>query len=259
MKRVRLFELEDQRWLPASIRDAGTDVLRSMTEVGNIYGAIVPKLKDALVKTASQEVLDLCSGGGGPTLRVREALVKAGCSVAMTLSDKFPNRAAFEYLRKRSGEGVDFVDQPVDAAEVPPHLSGFRTLFTSFHHFPPETARSVLLDAVRQRRPIGIFDMSARKPPPLGVILLANPVAHLLTTPFIRPFRWSRLFWTYVVPLVPLYVAWDGFASGFRLYSTQELQELVDGLHPHASDYVWEIGRKAFPHSITYLIGYPKA
>ena len=57
--------------------------------------------------------------------------------------------------------------------------------------------------------------------------------------------------------IVPLFVAWDWFVSGLRLYSTQELQELVDGLH--SDDYAWEIGRVAFPHSITYLIGCPKA
>ena len=98
--------------------------------------------------------------------------------------------------------------------------------------------------------------MSSRRPPPLGFMLLSNPLAILLATPFIRPFRWSHLLWTYIVPVVPIFIAWDGFVSGLRLYSTQELQELVDGLR--SNDYVWGIGRKPFPHAVTYLIGYPR-
>ena len=137
------------------------------------------------------------------------------------------------------------MEDSVDATAVPPHLSGFRTLFASLHHFRPQVARRVLQDAVDQRRPIGIFDMSARRPPPMPMLLLANPLAVLLVMPIIRPFRWSCLFWTYIIPVVPLFIVWDGFISGFRLYSTQELQEVVDGLS--SNDYVWAIGREAFP------------
>ena len=257
MKWVHLFELEDQSWLPNSVRDAGTDWLRFMFEVGDVYRPIVSKLKHALTKTGSQEILDLCSGGGGPVVSIREKLREEGCPVPITLSDKYPNRAAFEYARQRSGGAVKFMEEPVDATAVPSHLTGFRTMFASLHHFQPEIAGSILQNAVDQRRPIGVFDMSARRPPPLPIMLLGNPLAILLLTPFIRPFRWSRLFWTFVIPVVPLFVMWDGIVSGFRLYSTQELQELVDGLR--LNDYTWEIGREAFPHAVTYLIGYPRS
>lgn len=59
MKRVHLFELEVQRWLPASVRDADTDLLRFTVEAGGVYRPIIPRLKDALTKTASSEILDL--------------------------------------------------------------------------------------------------------------------------------------------------------------------------------------------------------
>lgn len=257
MRRIHLFELEDQRWLPKSIRDAGTDFLRFVAEAGNAYGPIVSKLKQALVKTESKQVLDLCSGGGGPVVGVYQRLIEAGCEVEFTLTDKFPNLAAFEYARKRSGGDVDFIEDPVDATSVPPHLSGLRTLFASLHHFRPEMARRILQDAVDQRRPIGVFEMGERsfRPPPLA--MLTTPLAVLLLMPFVRPFRWSRLFWTYVIPIVPLFVMWDGAVSALRMYSTQELQKMVDGLR--SDDYLWEIGRETtFLAPITYLLGYPK-
>ena len=255
MARPALFEFEDLAWFPKSIRDAGTDYLQLMWEAG-AYKPIVPRLRDALVKTGSQRILDLASGGGGPVVAVYKALVKTGTTVRITLSDKFPNLAAFNYARERTNGGVDYVEEPVDATAVPSHLPGFRTIFTSLHHSPPELVQRMLQDAVDRRCPIGVFDMTARTLPPASFLLLGNPVAELLTRPFVRPFRWRSLFFTYIVPVIPLFVAWDGFVSGLRLYSVRQLQEIVQSLPPN--DYVWEIGAERFPRSITHLIGYPR-
>lgn len=45
-------------------------------------------------------------------------------------------------------------------------------------------------------------------------------------------------------------------ASGLRLYSVQELREVVDSL-PKDS-YAWEIGRDGPLGAITYVLGYPQ-
>lgn len=256
MGRIHLFELEDQDWFPRPLRDAGTDFVRFMAETGNLYAPIVSQLKRALIETGSEDVLDLCSGGGGPVPSLQKRLAADGCEVRFTLTDKFPNRPAFEHALRHSRGAVDFSDEAVDATAVPPYLSGFRTLFASFHHFRPATARRILQDAVDQRRPIAVFEITVRNVfVALGSLFLAFLV--LLATPFIRPFRWSRLFWTYVVPIMPFFVAWDGSVSCLRTYSIQELQALVDGLGPN--DYVWQIGRErgVLSSGVNYLIGYP--
>ena len=78
-----------------------------------------------------------------------------------------------------------------------------------------------------------------------------------VTTPWIRPFRWSRLFWTYVVPIVPFVVLFDGVVSCLRTYRPQELREIIGKLT--GSEYQWEVGEYLGvlnSTSITYLIGY---
>ena len=148
------------------------------------------------------------------------------------------------------------IAEPVDATPVPGHLSGFRTLFTSFHHFAPPHATRILQDAVEHRRGIGIFEITERMPASF-LLAFANILLVLLMAPFTRPFRWTRLFWTYLPPVAPLFVWWDGFASIFRSYTVDELRAMVDALPPN--DYVWHIGREPTqPLRITYLIGYPK-
>lgn len=90
------------------------------------------------------------------------------------------------------------------------------------------------------------------------VSMLPVPLMVLLTTPFIRPFRWSRLVWTYLIPVVPVVSLFDGLVSCLRTYSVQELRELTQGLN--AKNYLWEIGEirsKAGLVRLTYLIGGP--
>ncbi|MBC7173515.1 MAG: hypothetical protein H5U40_13830 [Polyangiaceae bacterium] len=79
-------------------------------------------------------------------------------------------------------------------------------------------------------------------------------------TPFIRPFRWSRLVFTYAVPLLPLFVLWDGLMSMLRIYSPDELRALVREVS--AERYDWEIGSfsPGVPGAprMVYLIGTPR-
>ncbi|HXM61951.1 MAG TPA: hypothetical protein VN950_13935, partial [Terriglobales bacterium] len=75
----------------------------------------------------------------------------------------------------------------------------------------------------------------------------------------IRPFRWSRLLWTYLIPVIPLVLLFDGVVSCLRTYRPQELREMVEKLKPPSCQYQWEIGELAGGKMpVTYLIGYPK-
>ena len=100
---------------------------------------------------------------------------------------------------------------------MPPHLAGLRTIFNGFHHLQPWDARSVLHAAAAARQPIAIFEVSERSLRTLPVVL--TPLFVWLVTPFMRPFLWQRLFWTYLLPLVPLTCLWDGIVSQLRAYT----------------------------------------
>jgi len=139
---------------------------------------------------------------------------------------------------------------------VPPDLKGFRTLFNAFHHFDPNAAREVLTDAVGRRQGIGVFELVERSWV-WFVALLFFPLFAWAVTPFIRPFRLSRLLWTYLLPVVPLSFAIDGLLSCLRSYSLNELRGLADG---YEASYDWESGHapSCGGSRVTYLIGLPK-
>jgi hypothetical protein len=123
MRRLHLLEIEDQPWCPAFIRDAATDFLQFTIELFNPYGTILPRLKEALRRAGAEEIIDLCSGGGGPWLSLGRELEREGLRIRLT--DKFPNLPAFKRLEGAS-EGIGYCSQPVDATDVPAELEGFR-------------------------------------------------------------------------------------------------------------------------------------
>jgi hypothetical protein len=53
------------------------------------------------------------------------------------------------------------------------------------------------------------------------------PIAVLFITPRIRPIRWWRILYTYLVPIIPLAIWWDGVVSCLRTYAPHELLELA--------------------------------
>jgi hypothetical protein len=259
MRRFQLLEVADQAWCPASVRDALTDNLRFGLAFFDSYRPIVPHLRRALDRCGERRIVDFCSGGGGPWPGLAEALDEEGsCSVRVCLTDRFPNMASFRRIRESSASRIDFREEPADARAPPAGLPGFRTLFSSFHHFPPAEARAILGDAVARRRGIGVFEATRRGALALLIIVFLAPLATLCFAPFIRPFRWSRLWWTYLVPLVPLVASIDGVVSCLRTYSPADLRRLTEGLAE--TGYHWEAGEQPgskLPVPATYLIGYP--
>jgi hypothetical protein len=203
-------------------------------------------------------IVDVCSGSGGPWLALSQKLQGGKAPYRIWLTDRFPNLAAFEKVKAASANVIDFYRTSVDAMNVPVELDGFRTMFSSFHHFPPAQARAILQNAVDARQGIGIFEITGRTPSAVCMMFLWF-LTPFVFTPSIRPFRWSRMFYTYVLPLIPLVLLFDGLVSCLRTYRTLELRELIQDLA--GTEYWWEIGEQSGtfgPLPVTYLIGYPR-
>ncbi len=257
MRRMQLIEIHDQPWFPGFLRDQVTDALQLILQIGNFYQPIATRLQRALGNSGAHQILDLCSGAGGPWLWLYKDFDRQdSSSVPVYLTDKYPNAPAFARAQIASRNRIHFHAGPVNVTQVPPQLDGCRTLFASFHHFSPREAQAILQDAVNRRQGIGIFEVPGRHFLTILLTLLV-PIADLLVTPFLRPFRWSRLLWTYVIPIVPLVLFFDGIVSCLRVYSPGELAELTERLC-FASEYEWDVGEeRSGLLPVTYLIGYP--
>jgi hypothetical protein len=257
---LQLFEVHEQPWFPQFLRDQFVDGLQMIQEVTNTYHPIAPLLRKQLDERGSDRVVDLCSGAGGPwPSLVRHFKTNGVRPPEVFLTDKYPCTRKLDDWDFPAANRIHFLRYSVDATQVPGHLRGFRTLFSSFHHLNPDEARSLLRDSVKNRQAIGIFEAPARHALTLLSVLLI-PVAMWLFVPFRRPFRWSRLLWTYLIPVIPFVLLFDGLISCLRAYSLGELQQMTKGLA--TSGYEWEIGEQSgglLPLKITYLFGWPQS
>jgi hypothetical protein len=260
-KRIHLFEFHDLTWFPATFREALTEWLRVLWDRVDAFPALAPVLAGVLHESGATRVVDLCSGGGGPLIGIQHELETAGGAgggFKAVVTDKFPNIKQMEELQRQSGGMIEARLTSVDATRVPRDLSGFRTLFNSFHHFRRPQARQILKDAYEARQPIGVFEIPNRKFSGIAFSFAATFIGVLWLTPRMRPRRPAWWVFTYLVPIIPFTVAWDGWVSHLRAYTPQELLQMTSDF---SDSYRWEIRSIELPNSrftVTCLLGLPQ-
>ena len=254
----RLFEFEDKKWLPENIREGMTDYLRFVLNSGNFYEPVAELIVQILNETSSKQVIDLGSGGGGTIEQIQKTIHKKyQKDVPFILTDIFPNVNAYKYIQKKTCGKIGYSSTPVNAAAVDVSLKGVRTIFSAFHHFDRDMAKQVIANAVNAKEGIAIFDGGNKNIFFIIAITLLHPIAFILFTPFFRPFKWRRLLFTYIIPIIPLCTMWDGAVSVTRLYTPKQLLTIANEIN--SRDYCWEAGKKKnkYGMSIAYLLGYP--
>jgi hypothetical protein len=249
MQRLHLFELEDLDWVPRAVRDGGTDLLDLGFDRLSFYGGVAPALSALLERTRATRVVDLCSGGGGGTLQMWRKLRAGGDTRELVLSDRHPNEAGIARVERLGDPKTRYRRESVDAMDGGGELDGVRTMSGALHHFRPDAVRALLAGIVAKRQPLAFFDVAAspkiRKLPPvlapiaMSLNMLLLFVGSLFLVPLVRPFRLSRLLLTYVIPAIPLLVAWDGTVSALRAYTPEELLEIARSV-PGADRYTWD-------------------
>ncbi|WVR03893.1 hypothetical protein IAU60_000892 [Kwoniella sp. DSM 27419] len=227
-------------------------------------------------------VVDFCSGAGGPVGHVERRINRQRKAehlppTPFLLSDLHPplatwqkhygTRSAYSPTNRSTGApstSLSYIPQPVDATHAPLFLGRkrhLRTFFLSFHHFNEELARGVLVDAMRGAEGIAIYELQSADIGSLIMIAMLLPLTWILT-PFTRPSR-GTLFFTYVIPLIPLILVIDGWTSVYRTRPVSHVLHLANlaslslqlegedkGLE---RDWKWEYGRERHTWPFGYM------
>ena len=257
MARLHLVEFEDLKWFPKNIRNYMTDFLQFTANKFDFYKTITPVLKKGVDASGTKQIIDLASGGGGGWLKLSEHISKEMPDVKVRLTDFYPNITAFKRTQEKNPNVFTFEEKSVNALDVPKELKGLRTQFLSLHHFRPDDAQEIFQNAVDSNNPIAIFEAQKRS---VGdfIKFFFSPINVLILTPFIRPFSFGRLLFTYLIPIVPIFVWWDGLVSVLRTYSDKEIHGLIAKLK-NGDSFDWEVSFvKNGPIKIYYVLGTPK-
>ena len=254
LSRIHLFEWEDLSTFPHFLRDALTSYLSLVWTVGGFYKKTVPILSKALKTIPTPHITDLCSGSGGAIPLLFNELQKEHPGIHITLSDQYPNLDSFQALKTQSDGAIDYRDLPTDARLIDTPENTVRTMFLALHHFSPEDAQKIFQSSINHNNPIVVFEIQQRTIFDIFLMFVHIPIS-MLVLPFTKP-CWKQVLCTYLIPIIPFCITWDGIISSLRTYSKKELFTLAKSCKDHG--YQWTHGTVSHPlHSVTYFMGLP--
>lgn len=267
MKRIQLFEFEDFKWFPSIWRSTMTKlivVLHKLTGTKEVLGDLLTNIRQ---KNHFSRIVDMGSGSGGAMPMVVEYLNKQGSEspVELLLTDLHPNPQFIEKFNGEQQANMSYSPTSLDASNLSQAPEGIKTMINSFHHMPPPLARKILATAQENKQAILIYEMTENKIPtivwalflPLGLIIVA--LMAIVLVPFVKPLSWKDILFTWLIPVVPIFYAWDGQASMPRMYTFDDIQSHL--LPEKVEHYTWEMaqGKKKNGKNLGYyILGLPE-
>ncbi|KAI1373516.1 hypothetical protein F4677DRAFT_429160 [Hypoxylon crocopeplum] len=181
-------------------------------------------------------------------------------AVDFVLTDLHPHVESWEAASKKS-DRLTYVSLPVDAANAPADLLRryarkededggskkgiFRLFNLAFHHFDDDLARAILKNTVETSDGFGIFELQDRSPSGLLTCFVFGFFIFLIA-PLL--YWWSpiRLFFVYVVPVVPFVLVFDGLISCLRTRTAEEVETLLRTCGADSDGWEIQSGREQF-------------
>ncbi len=208
------------------------------------------------------------NGDGGANGQVNGAAGgQRGGGVDFVMTDIHPHLPEWVKASNKS-KNLYYVPSPVDAAAAPHDLLSmartqekskkiFRLFFLAFHHFPDPFATRILHNTLTHSSGFAIVELQGRD---LGSIVTILGMLPLLWAGSWWWFwgNWGLLFWTYVVPVVPFVLVFDGVVSALRTRRDGEILGLIRECGASMDGWRFETGSEVHTRTggmMNYFIG----
>lgn len=225
MKRKQVAQITRANWCPQWIKTLTTEFLDWFVLKANATKPFVPLIEEHLAKTQNQTIVNI----------------------------EYDNGAGFNTVVPHLTKPVEVISVPI--AEFSTDTKGLYLFVNAFHQLDAAKAQQILKDIAKSGNPVAIVEGNDDSLWQLVGMLVFVPLTVVLASPFVKPFRFSRLIFTYLIPVLPLIIAIDGCLALFKLYNPNDLRELTSSLK--IPNYTWEAGKRDNGRGgkIIYLIG----
>jgi hypothetical protein len=208
-----LKELEDYKWFPTYLRNFQTDFIGFMAVKLRLYRPLALHLNSIPLK--GEQLTDLCSGSGKPAIDI----FRHTGFTNLELTDKFPSSRSEE-------RNISYSPQSVDIRHVEFDRSSCYTVFNSFHHFKDEEKLAMIRKIKNSGAPAFIAEILEPGFLCLLKVILTTSLGCVLFTPFVQPFSLGRMICTYLIPVNPITITYDGIISVFRSATLEHYMRL---------------------------------
>lgn len=161
--------------------------------------------------------------------------------VDFVLTDIHPHIPAWQAACAQS-PNLHYVSSSVDAGNAPQNileLAGiptsqaqdkkiFRLFSLAFHHLDDDTAAKVLENTLATSSGFAILELQDRTVESILTILSIGPLMWLGSWYWFWG-DWTHLFWTYIIPVLPFVLVFDGLVSSLRTRNEMEIFRLMKG------------------------------
>jgi len=158
-------------------------------------------------------------------------------SVRFILSDLFPLAHEYRRFQKLSNGEIDFIDSPVDATKIQPAFNEWFLMAGSLHHFREKDLELIFQKFIDRMGILIMMENHNRTYAQAIKLLLILSIYSIFVSAFGRPFRFSKLLFGVIFPVVPLMILTDGIVSNFRSYRKVDLESILGNLS-NADGYV---------------------
>lgn len=246
LARRHLFELNDSPWAPAPLRETIIEALSRTLLWGRILKGLVGPFQAFVERAGVTEVLDLCSGAGGPAAILADEIARSGATPPrFVMTDLQPHPELWTRIRDAHPGAIDFVAEPVDATKIPRAIGEgrARVIINALHHFRPELAGAILRGACEGAPGVFVAEGFERDPRLFSAFAAAG-VPALYANPLLSPRNnVAKALLTWATPIALAASIWDGFVSTLRVYTEDELRAMVA---PLGDAFEWTYGTYAF-------------
>lgn len=247
LRRRHLFEFNDTPGVPDFVRDTVIESLSRTISWGRVLRDLVHPFTTFVRDVGATEVLDIGAGAGGPAAIFVEEMLAAGVEPPrFILTDIHPHLETWEALKRKHPKHIDYVPHSVDGGAIPPELARGRvtSIINVLHHFRPPLARTILHASLEASAGLFVIEGFERTPLGFGAFVPVGLPA-LLLNPLLSPrANLAKAAITYLTPFAIAISIWDGLVSTLRVYTEDELRQMVA---PLAERVAFEYG--------TYAIG----
>ena len=239
--------MEDHRWFPPIFRRFQAEYIGSVVNWFGLYDQLVPILQKMTDNYNPQIIQDLCAGSGLPTRYIQERIKGIPKTI---LTDKFPYR----YFKDTNQ--ISYIQEQVDVKNLVPDAKVCYSIYNGFHHFSGDEQRAIVKKMVDAGSPFLIAEVLTPGIISLIRVMVSAVLLQLVTAPFVKPFSYLRLLFTYIIPVNLFTVTIDGFISVFRSKTARQYTRLFASLS--TNEYQISINQFSnFKASVICITGNP--
>lgn len=228
MNRKQLPQISNQLWFPGFLRNNVHEFMTWFVDAVHAAKPFMPVIEKGLQNAPEKRIIniDLNFAAGIETLK--------------------------PYLAN------DIQVESVTDTNSLPGNKGLVTFINCFHQLDQRNAKNWLEKIVETVNPVAVVEGNNDSLWQVFGMMVIVPLTVIFTAPFVKPFRLSRIIFSWLIPILPVVTFIDGFLALFKLYAPDDLDELVSKID--SGVYVWESGKldNGRGGKIIYLLGIPK-